>query len=408
MPSLYPRYTPNTPSDPSLINTPGNVSAFKLDTSAPGPSDPGYTDLEHQKSAWELNNPGKPFPGGTGGTPSDLQTATDAYYAGLNKTAPDEAAIREATRARMQNQIDAIDSEYASIFAQNTADAQVRQGQTRATQARGGLIGSDIGTAQTDQTTRLNARIQAASEAEKSNRIAAVYTKIDSSAQEEIAAKKAEALGNAKAYIDYLQKAQDTAKESIKSLAGGGVSLDQLSTDQYQKLLKASGLDDFTLKAFYNSNKPEQTQTKYNYEVKNGKILAYGVNPTTNKLEMLSTDVPPGTTTADGNYKTQFAPNGQLLLIPENFDTTKSLDSQIIKAGNYKAPTAGNATTGALKEVAPSLNNLKDPSTGYVDPQAYKEMYATFIQNNPGMGDEFLKEYSPKIYIDPANQYQFQ
>lgn len=404
MATTYNRYA-NDPLTPEKFgytyNTDSNaVSAYKpVDTNAAG-----YTDPEHQRIAAELNGGA---PATDAGGQSSLEKAQADYYNGLNRSMPDENAIRQQTRDRMQAQIDAIDKEYASIFSQEDIAAQGRMGQTRAINAQSGNMGSDIGAANMDGTSAQNLRVRAALEAEKSQKIQSVYAKIDQSARDEIKAKKEEALGNAKAYIDYLQTQQDTSREGIKTLAAGGVSLDQLSTDQYQKLLKGSGLDDFTFKAYYNENKPAGQKIDYKYEIKDGKMIAYGIDPATNKPVMISSDLPAGypTGTTNGSYKTQFAPNGQLLLIPENFDPSKSLDSQIIKAGNYAKPTDHSSDT-EYSQVADALASLKG-AEGYVDPQAYRDMYAEYIRNNPGKGDSFTKNFPVSIYIDPSNQWQF-
>src|SRR5215475_7721711 len=65
----------------------------------------------------------------------------------------DENAIREATRKRMQTSINA---NYVNLIKQERTDAQDRLGQTRAVNARSGLMGSDFGAAQQEKTVQYN------------------------------------------------------------------------------------------------------------------------------------------------------------------------------------------------------------------------------------------------------------
>jgi len=341
MPTPYDRYG-LTKGTADQINRPGFVSAYKL-----GPDG---------KPIGGIPNMGETATAPAQPTESALDKATREYYESLNRTKPNEEQIRNDIRARMQGTIDAIDKEYQSLFAQENINAQDRLGQTRAINARSGLMGSDIGQANTAGTQMQNLRVRQALEAEKSQKIASVFTKIDADARAEIQAKKQEALGNAKAYIDYLAGAQTKARESVKTLAQGGVSLEDLAPEQYKKLLEKSGMDEFELKAFYNAAKPEGTKTTYKYEVKDGKIIAYGVNPTTGQLDMTSKDIPGGTLAANGEYKEQVMPDGTLLLIPDKIDPNKPLDQQIIRGGNYAKPEKPDKDTTKTGYKDASLN----------------------------------------------------
>src|ERR1044072_1287094 len=74
-----------------------------------------------------------------------------------NGPAPvNENQIREETRKRMQSSIDAINAQYVNLIGQEQVAGQDRSGQTRAVNARSGLIGSDFGQAQQQKTTDFN------------------------------------------------------------------------------------------------------------------------------------------------------------------------------------------------------------------------------------------------------------
>lgn len=322
MTTPYNRYS-QTQGTADQINTKGFVSAYKLN--------PDGTPVGGIPSLGE-STPVAP-------TESALEKAQREHYEGLNKSQPNEEQIRADIRKRMQGTIDAIDMEYQNLFAIENQNAQDRLGQTRAVNSRSGLMGSDIGQSNTSGTQMQNLRVRQALEAEKSQKIASVFTKIDEDAKEEIKAKKAEALGNTEKWLSYLEKSASTAKDSVKTLAEGGVSLEELAPEQYKKLLEKSGMDEFTLKAFYNSNKPatDPTKTSYKTEIKGGKIIAYGINAQ-GQIEMTSKDLPAGSIASDGEYETKFGDDGSLILIPKTFDPTKPIASQIIQAGNYGKP----------------------------------------------------------------------
>jgi hypothetical protein len=44
---------------------------------------------------------------------------------------------------------------------------------------------------------------------------------------------------------------------------------------------------------------------------------------------------------------------------------------------------------------------------GYVNPQAYKDLYNAYVQQNPGKGKEFLDNYPVELYINPTERRLF-
>jgi hypothetical protein len=59
-----------------------------------------------------------------------------------------------------------------------------------------------------------------------------------------------------------------------------------------------------------------------------------------------------------------------------------------------------------LKAVTPAINAIKG-TDGYVNPQAFMQLYQAYIQQNPGKGDEFLKNFPLEIYVNPKDRYLF-
>lgn len=329
----------------------------------------------------------------------------DKYFGDLNRTnltPEDEQKIRDDTSARMQAQIDAINNIYAGLVAKENRAGEGRLGQTRALAARSGTLGSDFGDASLAKTDQYNADAIKALEDEKQLKLSAIFGKINEDAQKAIDAKKLEVKGNQEAYINYLKDNRDNAKQQVKDLAAGGlVSLDKLSEDQYKHLLDVTGYDPLTLESVFNANKSKADKIDYKTEkLDNGSVLLYGVDPKTNQLitKTYTADLGAGETLKiidDKPYAVSTGADGKVTLRPvQGF------------VPNPKNVPEGDKVSAALKPVSSAINQLRG-SDGYVDPQAYKDLYATFIQQNPGKGDSFLKEFPYSIYINPDDRSLF-
>lgn len=229
------------------------------------------------------------------GSPQDTAAgAATGYFADQPMKAPtpdEEEQIRESIRKRLQVQVDAVNQIYEGLLGKEEEAATGRLGEARAIAARSGTLGQDFGIAQKEKVEDYNKKIRAGLEGERALKIAAIFDRMDTRASEEIAAKTAEAKGNAKAYIDYLDKTRQAATEDIKALAQSGVRLDQLSDAVYKRLLKQSGKDEFTFEALFNASKKKEEKIDYTYRVEGGKLFAFGVDPTTGQLKTMEKDL---------------------------------------------------------------------------------------------------------------------
>jgi len=68
--------------------------------------------------------------------------------------------------------------------------------------------------------------------------------------------------------------------------------------------------------------------------------------------------------------------------------------------------SADTKTARRLGQVAPAIDSLKG-TDGYVNPQAYKDLYNAYVQQNPGKGKEYLDNYPVEIYINPTERRLF-
>lgn len=218
----------------------------------------------------------------------------------------DENSIREDTRKRMQSSVDAINANYANLISQEQVQGQDRSGQTRAINARSGLSGSDFGQAQQEKTTQFNKGQVKALEDEKAAKVNSILLNIEDRASAEIQNRKNEALGTYQRDMAAYEKAQESARADLKTLAGSGFNLDQLNPAQKQALLKQAGYEGDMGEIIYNALKPSASKIDFKFEkLADGQGLFYGVDPTTGELvtKNFAVDIP-------DNWKMTIGPDG--------------------------------------------------------------------------------------------------
>lgn len=206
----------------------------------------------------------------------------------------DEGAIREATRKRMQSSIDAINAEYANLVARENVAGQDRSGQTRAINARSGLMGSDFGAASQDKTTQFNQQQVKALQDEKLAKIDSVLLGIEDRASRTIAEERAAAdqkyareFGEYEFAQEDARRVRDEARVDLKTLAQTGYNLDVMDPNQKAELFRQAGYDDPAIgTVIFNAYKPKPEQIDYQYiEQRDGSILAIGQDPLTGQLK---------------------------------------------------------------------------------------------------------------------------
>lgn len=164
---------------------------------------------------------------GIGAENTDLQSAYDAQGNLIKATQGpiDEQAIREATLAKFQTQISALDRYYAEQLKKKQAAEQLanqgRLGTSAAVQARRGMIGSDFANAQTDVINTNSQEIQNSIadqvNAEREMQVQALLGNARKEADSEIAAKQAAKTKGAQDYIDFLKGASERKDQRIQS-----------------------------------------------------------------------------------------------------------------------------------------------------------------------------------------------
>lgn len=289
-------------------------------------------------------------PTGVGSTVNTIDSAAESYFASIPKV-EDLETIRSRTRASMQGIIDNINSEYNRQRTEQGEFNARQDARTRGVNLAAGLAGSDFAGAAATETEKKGRGALDAIEQERGAKIGAALSQIEDRAMEESRFQRSEARQNLKDYVDFYQKRQTTAREDLKNLAGSGISLEQLTPDEYSKLLSQTGMDDFSLKAAFNQAKNAAEKIDYQWKIQGNKIFGYGLDPVTKKISTLEQELP---FAVPAQYKPQLLDNGSMIFYPEEFDPNKPVKDQILSFD-----TGSPNDTKYLREVRGGLFNTR-------------------------------------------------
>lgn len=238
-----------------------------------------------------VDNRGNATPPGATASPSQSnagrsldQLLTDEFQS-TQPAAVDENAIREQTRKNMQAHLDSINAYFGDLIQREQQAGNARLDKVRALNVNSGLSGSNFASSADLEQRGLNDKSTKAVENERNLRLQEVHGRIDEIARADIAAKKAEAKGQADAYGTFLEKKRGEAKQVFSELAGAGVDWDTLDQKRKSYLSKLLGYEDDTVGLVFNSLKPKKDQIDYQYIKEAGAFV--GVNPATGELSQL-------------------------------------------------------------------------------------------------------------------------
>ena len=177
----------------------------------------------------------------------------------------DEEAIRSATRARIQGQIDAINAAVADQIAnfRNTT-AKNRTGQSYALAAAGGRIGSATGESEFQTTENANNQEEQTYRDDGNVKISQLLGGAARDATAEIAARRAAIQQGMDKYFEFLdnqgKQKRDQVTAFIKNMLSLGVDPTQLSDNDFQKLQDQYGFSKDQLISLYNDAKTQKDQ----------------------------------------------------------------------------------------------------------------------------------------------------
>ncbi|MBP9701400.1 MAG: LysM peptidoglycan-binding domain-containing protein [Candidatus Pacebacteria bacterium] len=177
-----------------------------------------------------------------------------------------DEAIRAATRARIQGQIDAINAAVQDqiINFRNTTGKN-RQGQSYALAAAGGRIGSPTGEAEFQKVEDYNNQEEQTYRSEANLKISALYGQANRDADAEIKTKREAIQQGIDKYFEFLdnqgQRKREQVSAFVKNMLALGVDPTSLSDADFEKLQDQYGFSKEQLSTLYNDAKAERDQS---------------------------------------------------------------------------------------------------------------------------------------------------
>ncbi len=323
--------------------------------------------------------------------------------------------IRQAKADEAQKQADMITAQFNQALAEENKAGAARNDRTRALNISAGLGGSDFASTAAIATEAGNKKNVDLLTAEKNAKVNAILSGIDDRASEQYQKERTANLANLTGKLDLQTKLRDQerarATESIKGLAGAGVSLERLKNAEpqaYQTLLQEYGGSPVDLETAYNASLPDSLKVKYEQEIVRGAngnaaVFRYGVDPRTGTLTKQTYDLGVNYDTmkdvkpieADGRL---YARNADGTLKPLT-DISAKTQSEIYK---NNASAAADIALAKQRELGggedPAVTQDLQDAQKAIDAGADQDaVRRRFLDKYPKKGDLFLK-YTKQAY----------
>lgn len=337
------------------------------------------TELERIKNEalaiqGKLNSMQEPTVGQTLGIPN---LEKDTPFQSTNLTDREQEAIRRNQLKLYQREIDATNQVYDQMLREAKVQGQGRLGSTTALGARSGILGSDFAQAQTDTVNTYNRQINSGIGAERAAKIANIMGTARQAAVDEIAAKNAARKQDADALIQWHKNKSERRTKNLETLATSmlqqGINPTELDTKTLNDIAKSYGITKEDVAFAYNTAKSES------------EAAASKADLETRKTE------------------SEIAKNGRFNLSEGQgmYDAEGNLLAS--RAKTY-APSTGTATD-IPETISSSIRQTLESNRGpdkYTDTGKYLAEYEDFV-NAGGTPEQFLKNFDPDIYINPAD-----
>lgn len=359
---------------PSIIQS--NQYAAPAAPANPG----GYGSANsNNPSPYGYDANGNPYGGPTSSNPNP---SAANYTTGANVPAPQtEDEIKAQMTTDAQSQIDAINQNFASIIANDTATNAQNYGAGRGALAVRGLLGSADAASSEAGATAVGNRVIAADQSAQATQIAGVYSQIDANALAQANLEKQDAVTDSETYLKNQQSIASQAMSNAASFAAAGVTGQALATNDpttWAQLQQQTGMSSYALTAYMFSKLPstyQPTATNSYSADANGNaiqntVYSY-VDPTTGKSVVTQSSVNLGIPYADFNSKNMLtASDGTPIYINSNGQT---IDAE---TGQPYVPTKA-VTSGS------SLVNPQSGTTIVKGNDKYQVVRSTDLNGNP-------------------------
>lgn len=279
-----------------------------------------------------------------------------------------EEAIRSATRARIQGQIDAINAAVSDqiVNFRNTTGKN-RQGQSYALAAAGGRIGSATGEAEFQKTEDYNNQEEQTYRSEANNRISLLLGGAARDATAEIEARRVAIQQGADKYFEFLdnqgKQKRDQVTAFIKNMLALGVDPTSLSDSDFTKLQDQYGFSKDQLSSLYSDAKAEKDQAtfaaeKAKVDLDKAKSDANQFDLSEGQARYVYDPVTGKTTLIASKTKTYAPTNGS------GTTSNPAVDSWVSQINAGKA-TIANVPANLKNAVITALNSSAPEDSGY-------------------------------------------
>ncbi len=287
-----------------------------------------------------------------------------------------EEAIRSATRARIQGQIDAINAAVADQIANfRGTTAKNRQGQSYALAAAGGRIGSATGEGEFQTTENYNNQEEQTYRDDANVKISTLLGGAARDATAEIESRRTAIQQGIDKYFEFLdnqgKQKRDQVTAFIKNMLSLGVDPTQLSDSDFQKLQDQYGFSKDQLVSLYNDAKTqkgtddtaaekakvdlEKSKNDANQFSLNEGDARYVYDPATGTAKLIASRAKtyaPGTTGTPGTTLGYDDPNYTLDAI------RKSKGGRVMTQGELKPITDIQTIVGQAETLAGFVNSI--------------------------------------------------
>lgn len=242
-----------------------------------------------------------------------------------------EEAIRAATRARIQGQIDAINAAVSDQIANfRGTTAKNRQGQSYALAAAGGRIGSATGESEFQTTENYNNQEEQTYRDDANNKISALLSSASKDATAEIEAKRVAIKEGADKYFEFLetqgQRKKDQITSFLKNMLALGVDPKDISDSDFENIQSQYGFSKDQLVSLFGDLKTQKAAAEREAEASAADLDQKKANTEKTRAEINQFDL------SEGQARYVYDPAT---------GTTKLIAA---KAKTY-APTGGGTTT---------------------------------------------------------------
>jgi len=263
-------------------------------------------------------------PGSASANAWEARNAQTTESTALDYEVPEPRSLEEIRQEQLeqaQSVIDATEQLYQTEIARLEQQGREQLARTSSISVGAGLAGSPFQQTAEAKTQEATEDVLAARRAERQAQIAQLMAAAQNQATEqydkEIARYQQErefAVSERDKEIVRQEAAKSALATTIGNMAAGGISIDDMSEEEYRAMLEESGMSDFEARAIWAQSSPEANAQ---YSIQNGQLVGYYFDPVSGKPVVTTHALPEGLTasasaTADLEFYTDGTGQGYM------------------------------------------------------------------------------------------------